>query len=97
MAAFTETVEKHNPAATATGLAVWGWILRIVVTVSLAIFTLVVPATSILVDQGTRIAEMQSPRTRRSSRSSPTIDPAHAAKALQADPTDIGRAVHGAR
>ena len=52
MASFTETVEKHNPAATATGLAIWGWILRIVVTASLAIFTLVVPATSILVDQG---------------------------------------------
>ena len=30
MAAFTETVEKHNPAATATGLAVWGWIIRAV-------------------------------------------------------------------
>src|SRR3954449_2733761 len=59
MASFTETVEKHNPAATATGLAVWGWILRIVVTASLAIFTLVVPATSILVDKGPSITAMQ--------------------------------------
>jgi MFS family permease len=59
MASFTETVERHNPAATATGLAVWGWILRIVVTVSLAVFTLVVPATSILVDDATPIQEMQ--------------------------------------
>jgi uncharacterized protein YjeT (DUF2065 family) len=33
MASFTETVEAHNPALTATGLAVWGWILRVVVTV----------------------------------------------------------------
>jgi MFS family permease len=32
MASFTETVEAHNPALTATGLAVWGWILRLVVT-----------------------------------------------------------------
>jgi len=32
MASFTETVERHNPAATATGLAVWGWTLRMVVT-----------------------------------------------------------------
>ena len=54
MAAFTETVEKHNPAATATGLAVWGWIIRAVVTVSFAILTFVVPATTTLVDQGTR-------------------------------------------
>jgi len=60
MASFTETVERHNPAATATGLAVWGWILRIVVTVSLAIFTLVVPATSTLVDKATPITDMQA-------------------------------------
>jgi len=56
MASFTETVEKHNPAATATGLAVWGWIIRAVVTASLAIFTLVVPATSTLFDKGTSVA-----------------------------------------
>jgi MFS family permease len=56
MAAFTETVERHNPAATATGLAVWGWIIRIVVTGSYALLPAVVPATSTLVDQGTRVA-----------------------------------------
>ena len=56
MAAFTETVEKHNPAATATGLAVWGWIIRIVVTVTYALLTVIVPATSTLVDQGPRVA-----------------------------------------
>ncbi|MGY1742815.1 MULTISPECIES: MFS transporter [unclassified Blastococcus] len=60
MASFTETVERHNPAATATGLAIWGWILRLVVTVSLAVFTLVVPATSVLVDDAEPITEMQA-------------------------------------
>jgi MFS family permease len=60
MAAFTETVEKHNPAATATGLAVWGWILRLVVTASFAIFSQVTPATSVLVDHGTRAQEIQA-------------------------------------
>jgi MFS family permease len=58
MASFTETVEKHNPAATATGLAVWGWLLRLVVCVSLIALTFVVPATSILVDQGPRVATL---------------------------------------
>ena len=58
MASFTETVERHNPAATATGLAIWGWILRLVVTVSLAVLTLVVPATSTLIDKGTRVQEI---------------------------------------
>lgn len=55
MAAYTQTVEKHNPAATATGLAVWGWIIRIVVTVAFAILPAVVPATSTLVDKGPRV------------------------------------------
>jgi MFS family permease len=32
MASFTETVEARNPALTATGLAIWGWLLRLVVT-----------------------------------------------------------------
>src|SRR4051794_31479000 len=60
MAAFTETVERHNPAATATGLAVWGWIIRIVVSVSFALLPLVVPATSKLVDQGPRVQKIVS-------------------------------------
>jgi MFS family permease len=50
MAAFTETVEKRNPAATATGLAVWGWTIRVVVTVALLVLTFVVSSTSTLVD-----------------------------------------------
>ena len=29
MASFTETVEARNPALTATGLAIWGWIVRV--------------------------------------------------------------------
>jgi hypothetical protein len=52
MAAFTETVEKHNPAATATGLAVWGWTIRMVVTVSLVGLTFAVSAANVLVDNG---------------------------------------------
>jgi MFS family permease len=34
MASFTEMVEVINPALTATGLAIWGWLLRLVVTLS---------------------------------------------------------------
>jgi ACS family D-galactonate transporter-like MFS transporter len=87
MASFTETVERHNPAATATGLAIWGWILRIVVTASLAIFTLVVPATSILVDQGTRVKEIVDAHPQEVAVLS-AIDPDTSA-ALQADPNDL--------
>lgn len=52
MAGFTETVEKHNPAATATGLAVWGWILRLVVAGSAAFVPLVVTSVTPLVEHG---------------------------------------------
>jgi hypothetical protein len=52
MAAFTETVEKHNPAATATGLAVFGWIIRVTLMLTLIALPIVVPATTTLVDKG---------------------------------------------
>jgi MFS family permease len=60
MAGFTETVERHNPAATATGLAIFGWTIRSVVTVGFIVFTLVVPATSTLVDNAPPILAMQA-------------------------------------
>jgi MFS family permease len=87
MSSFTETVEKHNPAATATGLAVWGWILRIVVTASLAVLTLVVPATSILVDQGSRVQEIVAAHGQAVGVLG-SIDPA-TAEALKANPNDV--------
>ena len=60
MAAFTETVEETNPAATATGLAVWGWILRVVVAVSAAFVPVVVTSVTPIVDHGTEVAAAQA-------------------------------------
>ena len=60
MAAFTETVEERNPAATATGLAVWGWILRVVVAVSAAFVPVVVTSVTPIVDHGTEVAAAQA-------------------------------------
>jgi len=60
MASFTETVEKRNPAATATGLAVYGWIVRIVVAASSAILPLVVSSATPLVDHGAQVAAAQA-------------------------------------
>ncbi len=48
MAAFTETVERRNPALTATGLAIWGWILRVVVCVAYFVLPYVVGAVDTL-------------------------------------------------
>jgi MFS transporter, ACS family, D-galactonate transporter len=86
MAAFTETVEKHNPAATATGLAVWGWTIRIVVTASFALLPAVVPATSTLVDQGPRVQAIVE-KYPRQVKVLQTVDPATLA-ALKANPAN---------
>jgi MFS family permease len=52
MASFTETVEKRNPALTATGLAVWGWIIRVVIAVSVFILPSVINSMTPLVTYG---------------------------------------------
>ncbi len=57
MAGFTETVERHNPAATATGLAIWGWIVRITVALSAACVPLVVHSATPLIEHGTEVKQ----------------------------------------
>jgi MFS family permease len=58
MASFTETIERRNPAATATGLAVWGWLLRLIVCLGFVLLPVVVPATSALVDHGAKVSQI---------------------------------------
>ncbi|WP_328540143.1 MFS transporter [Streptomyces sp. NBC_00344] len=60
MASFTETVEKRNPAATAAGLAVWGWTIRIVVAVSSACIPAVVTSVTPLVEHGAQVTAAQT-------------------------------------
>lgn len=48
-AAFTETVEARNPALTATGLAIWAWIVRFVVFLSFLVVPHVVTSANTLV------------------------------------------------
>jgi MFS family permease len=55
MASFTETVEKHNPALIATGLAVWGWIIRIVVALSAFVLPLVVGSMTPVITYGAQV------------------------------------------
>lgn len=49
MASFTETIEARNPALTGTGLAVWGWIQRMIITVAFLVVPLVVNTVTTLV------------------------------------------------
>jgi MFS transporter, ACS family, D-galactonate transporter len=55
MASFTETVEARNPALTATGLAIWGLIIRIVVFVAYLIIPLVITSVTPLVNYGSTV------------------------------------------
>jgi MFS family permease len=61
MASFTETVEATNPALTAYGLAIWGWLLRVVVAVSFLILPQVISSVTPLVNHG---AEVKAAATR---------------------------------
>jgi MFS family permease len=56
MASFTETVERHNPALIATGLAVWGWIIRAVIAISILILPSVIGSMTPLVTYGSSVA-----------------------------------------
>jgi MFS family permease len=56
MASFTETVEHRNPAAVATGLAIWGWIIRVVVFGSTLGVLFVITSVTPLVNYGSTVA-----------------------------------------
>jgi MFS family permease len=52
MANYTEAVEDKNPALAATGLALWGWVLRLVVAASFLALPYVITTSNTLVDKG---------------------------------------------
>ena len=52
MANYTEAVEDKNPALAATGLALWGWVLRLVVAGSFLALPYVITTSNTLVDKG---------------------------------------------
>ena len=56
MASYTETVEARNPALIATGLAIWGWIIRIVVFAAYLCIPLVINTVTPLVNYGSTVS-----------------------------------------
>ena len=60
MAGFTETVESRNPALVATGLSLWGGMLRFVVAISLILLPVIVSSTNKIVDN--QAAQVYVPR-----------------------------------
>ena len=86
MASFTETVEKHNPALTATGLAVWGWIIRVVIAVSTLCLPFVVSSMTPLVTYGAQVQTLSAKYAPQLATAA-AIDPATQA-ALNANPAN---------
>ena len=60
MASFTETVEARNPALVATGLAVWGGILRLVVAGSIFALPFVVTSAGGVVNNAAFISQNEA-------------------------------------
>jgi MFS family permease len=90
MASFTETVEKRNPALIATGLAVWGWIIRVVIALSVLILPSVVGSMTPLVTYGTGVSTLSAQYATQLATAS-AIDPKTSA-ALNANPADTAAA-----
>lgn len=86
MAGFTETVEDRNPALVATGLAVSGGVLRVVVAATIFAFPFVVPAVTPLVDYGPQVVQYSTVYAAQL-RTAEAIHPA-TLKTLQLHPTD---------
>jgi MFS family permease len=86
LAAYTQTVEKHNPAAVATGLALYGWLTRIVIAIVYMLLTAVVVATGTVVDHGPQVQAIVA-KYPEQVKVLQTVDPATLA-ALKADPND---------
>jgi MFS family permease len=86
MASFTETVERRNPALTATGLALWGLTIRAVVTVSTFLLPYIVTTVTPLVQDGPTVQAAASGQD-------PTLNPTQNAivKAVAADPTIVDK------
>ena len=86
MAAYTETLESRNPALVATGLAIWGWVLRIVAAVAFLVVPFVVPSATPVADYGPQASALQA----RYATQIATLKVVHPSTlaALQADPKD---------
>ncbi|HUY86826.1 MAG TPA: MFS transporter [Acidimicrobiales bacterium] len=60
MAHYTEAVEAKNPALSATGLSVWGWVLRIIVAGSFIVIPQVISSVSPLVNNQDAATALQT-------------------------------------
>jgi MFS family permease len=90
LAAYTETAEARNPALVATGLAIWGWVLRLMVAGSFLILPFVVTTMTPIVEHGNQVQTLAAKYGPQLT-TLKAIDPATLAK-LTANPTNASAA-----
>jgi MFS transporter, ACS family, D-galactonate transporter len=90
MASFTETVEDRNPALTATGLAIWGWIIRVTVFISFLIIPAIINSVTPLVTYGSTVSAYAT--TYKSEIAFATTHPAVVATAKKIPPSVLATA-----
>jgi MFS family permease len=88
MASFTETVEKRNPALIATGLAVFGWVVRAVVAVSVLLLPFVISTVTPLVQYGGQVSSLATKYSDQLTTIA-TIDPATLPRSARSLPTRV--------
>lgn len=62
-AGFTETIEARNPALIATGLAIWGWIIRFIAFLSFLLIPHIVTSATTLLEGKTQTAAFKAATT----------------------------------
>ncbi len=90
MASYTETVEDRNPALIATGLAIWAWIVRVVVFISFLIIPVIINSVTPLVNYGATVSQYATQY--KSELAFASTHPAVVATAQQIPPTVLATA-----
>jgi MFS family permease len=62
MASFTETVERRNPALVASGLGIWGLIIRIIVALTIFFVPFVISTVTTIIQQGPVVQQIAAGR-----------------------------------
>lgn len=92
MASYSQALEERNPALVATGMAIWGWMIRFGVAISVTGVVLLVPAASTLVDHGPEVKRITTEYGAELA-TLQAIDPATRAGLAQGDPAAQKEAV----
>ncbi|MEV0247256.1 MFS transporter [Nocardia sp. NPDC050712] len=59
LAGYTENIERHGPAATIVGLAIWGWATRLIMVMAAISIAVIVSGITPIVEHGTDVDDAE--------------------------------------